>query len=114
MNGEKFYGVNSAVDTSARAMRRDALSEAKAAGLVPQGRDLGTAQAFTHAEAHALMQAKQRFGAFPERVTLYVDRESCNFCIGDEGLKALADLYKIKKLVVIDSAGKTYVIKGEF
>lgn len=114
VNGEKFYGVNSAVDTSARPMRRDALSQAQSAGLIPPGRNLGTAQAFTHAEAHALMQAKQRFGTFPERVTLYVDRESCNFCIGDEGLKALADLYQIRRLVVIDSNGKTYVIKGEF
>ena len=59
---------------------------------------LGHAQSLTHAEVHSLIRAFERQGSIPEKVTMYVDRRTCNICRGE--LPALLNRIGIEELII--------------
>ena len=72
------------------------------------GKRLNQVRALTHAEAHSLMRAYERLGSLPKEVTLHVDRLTCNFCAGRNGLEQLRQFFGIEKLTVVSRSGKTW------
>ena len=117
IGNQEFYGLNTGMerklkDLDTEAMRRQVFSRVQTQLGKLQGKSYSPdGQAFTHAEAEALMLAQQHLGKMPEKVTLYVDRTTCNQCLGKNGLPLLAELYGIKELTVIDSNGRTLLVR---
>jgi hypothetical protein len=73
------------------------------------GKEINRVRALTHAESHALMRAYVRQGALPSTLTINVDRITCNFCSGRNGLPLMARLLGIDELTVV-SPGRTIII----
>ncbi|MBV9931284.1 MAG: hypothetical protein JO013_10105 [Alphaproteobacteria bacterium] len=99
LRGETFYGTNSTLDPGVYSLpkgtRRELLEQIrKSAGL--KAKNLAQAQFVSHAEAEALIQAYRRFGALPEVVELFVDRQTCPSCSRE--LIRLARMLGIKEL----------------
>ena len=88
INGKRFYGVNSTITeqsrNSTRALRQKWLNKIEWAPYKEKTpKHLGHAQSLTHAEAHSLIRAYERLGSMPSKVTMYVDRKTCNICRGE-------------------------------
>jgi len=89
VNGNAYHGVNSGITETSRAATKPLRQRwFEDIDWVPpktrQPRHLGHAQSLTHAEAHALIRAYERNGrSLPSRVTMYVDRVTCNMCRGE-------------------------------
>ncbi len=100
-------GLNSSlVSEASKRLGRDAFPQMKANGLLGKAKAFGQGegQVLTHAEAHALLRAKE-LGRLGRVVRLFVDRETCANC-----RKYLPDLMKhlgIEKLTIIMKNGKT-------
>jgi MafB19-like deaminase len=104
MNGESLvFGVNSKLlSEQAKQLGKDFHEIAKSQGFFQRGQkyNWGTAQVFTHAEAHSLMRAYRRSGGkLAEEVTMYVDRTSCGNC--QNQLAVIMEVLGVKKLNVI-------------
>ena len=117
--GKEIYGLNTTlerdllhVDTA--TIRNGVLKDIQTKLGKLQGATLGgRAQFLTHAEAEALINAQRELGKLPEKLTLYVDRPTCNMCSGgpENGLPLLAELYGVKELTVIDSLGNRLLVR---
>ncbi len=116
ISNQEFYGLNSSMERGlgidSLTLRKEVfervqnqLGKLKDKNFSPDG------QAFTHAEAYTLILAEKQLGKLPEKVTLYVDRKTCNQCLGRNGLPLLAELYGIKELTVIDTNGRKLLIR---
>ncbi|MEJ2426124.1 MAG: RHS repeat-associated core domain-containing protein [Candidatus Thiodiazotropha sp.] len=101
------FGVNSKLEPLTNPdLRRQALTDIQENLGKLQGRKISQARFLTHAEAQALIKAKDKFGTLPNEVTIYVDRVTCNFCNSDQkGLGLLRELFGIETLHVVDSNG---------
>jgi hypothetical protein len=99
VNGKSFYGINSSFTPDSLILRRKWFDKIK---WVPpkktQPLHLGHAQSLTHAEAHSLMSAIEELGKLPLKVTMYVDRPTCNICKGE--LPAIMKAMGIKELII--------------
>jgi hypothetical protein len=123
VNGREIYGLNTTLErqylgVDTLAARREVLQQIQQQlGKMPGATIERSAQFLTHAEAQALINAHRTAGRLPERVTLYVDRPTCNMCAGstetatENGLRVLAELYGVRELTVIDSLGGTLLIR---
>ena len=69
---------------------------------------MGYAQSLTHAEAHSLIRAYERQGTLPKKVTMYVDRKTCNICRGE--LPALLKRIGVEELTIFSGGLKIPVI----
>jgi hypothetical protein len=117
--GKEFYGINTSLERDVLkidtlALRKQTLEEIQTKlGKLPGATINGRGQFLTHAEAEALMKAQLELGTLPKKLTLYVDRPTCNMCSGgkDNGLPILAELYGVEELTVIDSLGKKLLVR---
>lgn len=99
LNGKTFHGISSGLDPANYSLPVEARRR-----LVERLRDkfgltakhLGEAEFVSHAEAEALLRAFDHFGALPEVVEIYVDRETCDPCEAD--LKRIARMLGVKEL----------------
>ncbi|MCI9080098.1 MAG: hypothetical protein HFH68_14515 [Lachnospiraceae bacterium] len=116
INRKTYFGVNSTITKESHAasieLRRKWLKEIE---WVPPKKKipkhLGCAQSLTHAEAHSLIRAYERQGTLPEKVTMYVDRKTCNICRGE--LPALLKRIGVKELKVFSgNSRKPIIIKA--
>lgn len=69
---------------------------------------LGYAQSLTHAEAHSLIRAYERQGVMPKKVTMFVDRKTCNICRGE--LPALLNSMGIEELLIYSGGSDIPII----
>lgn len=101
--GREFYGVNASldddltfVDEDSERGRREFWHER----LEPEF-DYGRRDAryLIHAEAHALMRAFRALGYLPPEVTVFVDRETCKWCVG--GLGGLMEAVGVRRLTIV-------------
>ena len=116
VGGQRFYGHNTGLErkylnTDNRALREAALEEIQNKTGQLKGFKYGDwdVRFLTHAEAEALIKAHAQFGRLPERMTLYVDRITCNNC--EESLPLLVEAYGVKELRIVDAKGKQLVIR---
>ncbi|MGG4171623.1 T7SS effector LXG polymorphic toxin [Bacillus safensis] len=88
VNDRTFFGVNSTItkesQQATRELRQKWLKEVQ---WVPPKKSspkhLGHAQSLTHAESHSLIRAFEKEGQLPQKVTMFVDRKTCNICRGE-------------------------------
>jgi hypothetical protein len=88
IGGKTYFGVNSTITKEShkatRALREKWLKEVE---WVPPKKNnpkhLGHAQSLTHAESHSLIRAFEKQGSLPKKVTMHVDRKTCNICRGE-------------------------------
>ncbi|WP_077836212.1 deaminase [Clostridium felsineum] len=59
---------------------------------------LGHAQSLTHGEAHSLINAFEARGSLPKKITMVVDRKTCNMCRGE--LPALLKALGVEELTI--------------
>jgi hypothetical protein len=105
VNGRKFFGVNSRLSPASLPLRRTWFEKIEWQPTKAKKPDhMGRAQSMTHAEAHSLLRAKERLGSLPEKLEMYVDRVTCNQCIGE--LPAILKAVGVKELTVY-SGGNT-------
>ena len=116
INREPIYGHNTTLEreylgTDNRALRKEALKEIQTKLGKLQGLRYGDSKVWflTHAEAEALIKAHKQFGELPEKMTIYIDRITCDNCI--KNLPLLAELYGVKELTVIDSHGNGLLVR---
>jgi hypothetical protein len=116
VGGRRFYGHNTGLErkylnTDNRALREAALAEIQNKTGQLKNFKYGDwdVRFLTHAEAEALVKAHAQFGRLPERMTLYVDRITCNNC--EESLPLLVEAYGVKELRIVDAKGKQLVIR---
>lgn len=111
VNGRRYFGVNSSAQPAdALALRREFLGQIQTELGRLEGKTLNRVRALTHAEGHALMRAYVRNGGNPgKEVTIHVDRITCNFCSGENGVTLLRELMGIEKLTIV-SPGRTVVL----
>ena len=117
--GKEFYGLNTSLERDVLkidtlALRKEVLEEIQTKlGKLKGATIAGRGQFLTHAEAEALMNAQRELGQLPKKMTLYVDRPTCNMCGGgpDNGLPLLAELYGIEELTVVDSLGRKLLVR---
>ncbi|MCY7993386.1 T7SS effector LXG polymorphic toxin [Bacillus haynesii] len=110
------FGVNSTItkesQKATRELRQKWLKEVQ---WVPPKKStpkhLGHAQSLTHAESHALIRAYERHGSLPKKVTMYVDRKTCNICRGE--MPALLKRLGVEELEVYSGGhAKPIIIKA--
>ena len=113
INGKTYFGVNSTITKESRAasieLRRKWVKEIN--WIPPKKKipkHLGYAQSLTHAEAHSLIRAYERQGTLPKKVTMYVDRKTCNICRGE--LPALLKRIGVEELTIFSGGLKIPVI----
>ena len=116
VNGKDVYGHSTTLErahlgTDNRALREAALQEIQAQLGRFKGLKYGDPKlAFlTHAEAEALINAQKEFGKLPEKMKIFVDRVTCSNCA--DNLNALAELYGVKELRIIDSYGHEILVQ---
>ncbi|WGH74645.1 deaminase [Tenacibaculum tangerinum] len=109
VNNQSFFGINSSFVPESLDLRRKWFNKIK---WVPpkkkQPKHLGQAQALTHAEAHSLMNAHEKFGKLPKKIVMYVDRPTCNMCKGE--LPALMKTMGIDELIIFSGDKKIPLI----
>ena len=116
VDGKEFIGLNTSLGRSIGkdsielrkqtfARVQTELGKLKGKKFSPDG------QAFTHAEADALIKAEKELGKLPKKMTLYVDRYTCNMCYGKTGLPLLAELFGVEELKVIDKKGRILLVR---
>ena len=116
VNNKTYFGVNSTItkesQKASKALRQKWLNEIE---WVPPKKTapkhLGHAQSLTHAEAHSLIRAFERQGSLPKKVTMYVDRKTCNICRGE--LPALLKRLGVDELEIFSGGStKPIIIKA--
>ena len=107
VGGQEFYGANGEFSQGAKPLRRDVLKRLQEAGLGDDiiGKTLADVRAMSHAEAHVIILAHEVLGELPSQIVVYVDRVTCNFCLGANGVDLLRQLYGFDELVVVDGTG---------
>lgn len=88
IEGQKFFGVNSSISKeSQEATKKLRQKWFKKVNWVPPKKNapkhLGHVQSLTHAESHSLIEAYEKLGKLPEKLTMVVDRKTCNMCKGE-------------------------------
>ena len=112
VDGNRFYGMNGSAVPSTLSLRRTTFERVQESLGIHQGKSLSAMQALSHAEGIALQRAEQSFGSLQgKRLTIFVDRETCDFCLNPNGLSRLKELYEIENLRTIDSSGMITPIK---
>ena len=116
INNNTYFGVNSTItkesQKASKALRQKWLNEIE---WVPPKKTapkhLGHAQSLTHAEAHSLIRAFEREGSLPKKITMYVDRKTCNICRGE--LPALLKRLGVDELEIFSGGStKPIIIKA--
>lgn len=109
IEGKIFYGLNSGASPESLVIRKKWFDKIQ---WVPpkktQPVKISQAQSLLHAEGHALINAFEEIGELPEKLTLYVDRPTCNMCKGE--LPALMKTMNIKELTLIHGDSKLKLI----
>ncbi|WP_332238673.1 deaminase [Sporolactobacillus sp. KGMB 08714] len=113
INDETFYGVNSSISYESKMktiqMRRKWFKEISwAPPKAVKPKHLGYTQSLSHAEAHSLLQAYEKLGKMPSRVTMYVDRPTCGICLGE--LPIILRHIGVKELIVYSGGRNEPVI----
>lgn len=113
VNGRAFFGVNSSITEQSRIATKELREKyLKEIQWVPPKKKvlqhLGHAQSLTHAESYALIRAYERMGELPKRMTMYVDRKTCNMCWGE--MPALLKHLGIEELEVFSGDSKVPII----
>ncbi len=116
IDGKNYFGVNSTITQQSKANTRELrekwLNEIE--WVPPKKRapqHLGHAQSLTHAEAHSLIRAYEKQGKLPKKITMYVDRKTCNICRGE--LPCLLKRLGVEELTVFSGGtSKPIIIKA--
>jgi len=109
--GGSYFGTNSKASPGSLELRRETLERLKREGLGDLAdKGIHRVQALLHAEGHALMEAYSSGVEFPPEITLYTDRESCQQCLGLNGLTLLMQFYGIEKITIVDSLGASVIL----
>jgi len=119
IGNKEFHGLSTTLEREylkidTLALRKQVLSDIQTQLGKLKGASInGSGQFLTHAEAEALINAQRELGTLPKKLTLFVDRPTCNMCGGgaDNGLPLLAKLYGIDELTVVDSLGNRLLIR---
>ncbi len=116
LDGERIFGVNSTItkesQEATKALRQKWFEKIQ---WVPpkkkQPLHLGHAQSLTHAEAHALINAFENRESLPKKLTMVVDRKTCNMCRGE--LPALLKTLGLEELTIYSGGlSEALVIKA--
>lgn len=88
VNDTTYFGVNSSITPDSKEDTKELREQwlRKIQWVPPKKtapKHLGYAQSLTHAEANALMNAYEAEKALPKKITMYVDRKTCNICKGE-------------------------------
>ena len=103
LNENRYFGVNSSItqesQNKTKALRQQWLERIEWIPTKSQRpKHLGYAQSLTHAEAHSLITAFEALGSLPKKITMFVDRKTCNICRGE--LPALLKTIGVDELVI--------------
>jgi uncharacterized membrane protein len=100
---EPQYGVNTSLQKSKSfALRKEGFELIR--NEFPKAKVWSQVNFITHAEAHSLLKA-WKAGLIRDVMVMYVDRPTCNMCIG--GLPKLMKALGIKKLIIFSGESKT-------
>lgn len=103
VEGQAFFGVNSTITPKFQEATKELRQKwFEKVNWVPPKKNvpkhLGHVQSLTHAESHALIVAFEKLGKLPEKITMYVDRKTCNMCKGE--MPALLKHIGVKELTI--------------
>jgi hypothetical protein len=106
--GREFFGVNASLDDDLSFVdeaRERTMRETWHERLTPT-HDYGRrgARYLVHAEGHVLMRAYRQLGYLPPEMTLFVDRETCHWCV--DGLGSLMKAMEIRTLTILQKGKK--------
>jgi hypothetical protein len=73
-----FFGISSKLSPKSLPLRRKWF---ELLNFNPPRKHLGNARFLSHAEAHALINAFEDIGYLPKKITIFVDRETCRWCV---------------------------------
>jgi len=105
VEGQAFFGVNSTItpkfEEATKELRQKWFEKVK---WVPPKKNvpkhLGHVQSLTHAESHSLIEAFEKLGKLPQKITMYVDRKTCNMCKGE--MPALLKHIGVEELTIFN------------
>jgi hypothetical protein len=109
IGGKNYFGINSSLSKESMALRKKWFS--KITWVPPKKnipRVISHTQSLLHAEAHSLILAFEELGQLPSRVILYVDRTTCNICMGE--LPMIMKAMNIEELVIYSGGKSTPVV----
>jgi MafB19-like deaminase len=109
IEGKSFFGINSKLSPDTLFLRKkwfNKISWVPPKKIMPL--KINQAQSLLHAEGHALMNAFEEIGELPEKLTLFVDRATCNMCKGE--LPSLMRAMGIKELTIVHGEARVKMI----
>ncbi|PTM57535.1 pre-toxin TG domain-containing protein [Desmospora activa] len=121
VNGRRIFGVNTSLIKNSKYAPRDMDLRRRwlrEVNWVPPKKNkpnhLGHAQSLSHAESHALIRAYERMerlgGQLPKKLTMVVDRPTCNICRGE--MPALLKRLGIEELTIYSGGRDAIIIKA--
>lgn len=113
IEGQAFFGVNSSITPKFQDATKELRQKwFEKVNWVPPKKNipkhLGHVQSLTHAESHSLIEAFEKLGKLPQKITMYVDRKTCNMCKGE--MPALLKHIGVRELTIFNGGNAESLI----